>query len=186
MFSIIFYLFFFVLLKYVYISTVLFFFFSCLFLYTCFNFCSSFNDLGVLDLALNFPGYHRWKFTDVLRNILKVIIGALWVVILPIFYVSSFKSAPQGVKGLLSFFKQIKGIPAMYMLAVALYMLPNLLAAALFLFPMLRRWIENSDWHIVRFFLWWSQVVMFSVLLNIKCLSWFKLKYSVDDKWFST
>ncbi|KAL5150341.1 Callose synthase 5 [Glycine soja] len=22
---------------------------------------------------------------------------------------------------------------------------------------MLRRWIENSDWHIVRFFLWWSQ-----------------------------
>ncbi|KAG4970806.1 hypothetical protein JHK85_037227 [Glycine max] len=30
--------------------------------------------------------------------------------------------------------------------------------AVLFLFPMLRRWIENSDWHIVRFFLWWSQV----------------------------
>ncbi|XP_050894734.1 callose synthase 5 [Lathyrus oleraceus] len=112
---------------------------------------------SVLDLALNFPGYHRWKFTDVLRNILKVIIGSLWVVILPIFYVNSFKGAPQGVKELLSFFKQIKGIPAMYMLAVALYMLPNLLAAALFLFPMLRRWIENSDWHIVRFFLWWSQ-----------------------------
>ncbi|GAB2283143.1 Callose synthase 5 [Dionaea muscipula] len=25
------------------------------------------------------------------------------------------------------------------------------------MFPMLRRWIENSDWLIVRFLLWWSQ-----------------------------
>ncbi|XP_057416061.1 callose synthase 5-like [Lotus japonicus] len=112
---------------------------------------------SILDLVLNFPGYHRWEFTDVLRNILKVIISLLWVIILPLFYVHSFKGAPEGLKELLSFFKQIKGIPALYMLAVALYMLPNLLAAALFLFPMLRRWIENSDWHIIRFFLWWSQ-----------------------------
>lgn len=119
-------------------------------------------DLGILDLVLNFPGYHRWEFTDVLRNILKVIISLLWVIILPLFYVHSFKGAPEGLKELLSFFKQIKGIPALYMLAVALYMLPNLLAAALFLFPMLRRWIENSDWHIIRFFLWWSQVIMLS------------------------
>ncbi|RHN43111.1 putative 1,3-beta-glucan synthase [Medicago truncatula] len=112
---------------------------------------------SILDLVLNFPGYHRWKFTDVLRNILKVIVCFIWVIILPFFYVQSFKGAPQGLKELLVFFKQIKGIPPLYMLAVALYMLPNLLAAALFLFPMLRRWIENSDWHIVRLFLWWSQ-----------------------------
>ncbi|XP_027344376.1 callose synthase 5-like [Abrus precatorius] len=112
---------------------------------------------SILDLLLNFPGYHRWKFTDVLRNILKVIVNLLWVIILPLFYVHSFKGAPEGLKQLLSFFNQVKGIPAFYMLAVALYMLPNLLAAVLFLFPMLRRWIENSDWHIVRFFLWWSQ-----------------------------
>ncbi|KAH1237314.1 Callose synthase 5 [Glycine max] len=112
---------------------------------------------SILDLILNFPGYHRWKFTDVLRNILKVFVSLFWVIILPLFYVHSFKGAPQGLKQLLSFFKQIRGIPAFYMLAVALYLLPNLLAAVLFLFPMLRRWIENSDWHIVRLFLWWSQ-----------------------------
>ncbi|KHN29244.1 Callose synthase 5 [Glycine soja] len=79
---------------------------------------------SILDLILNFPGYHRWKFTDVLRNILKVFVSLFWVIILPLFYVHSFKGAPQAV---------------------------------LFLFPMLRRWIENSDWHIVRLFLWWSQ-----------------------------
>ncbi|KAJ1405051.1 Vacuolar protein sorting-associate protein Vta1/Callose synthase, N-terminal [Sesbania bispinosa] len=112
---------------------------------------------SILDLILNFPGHHRWEFTYLLRNILKVIVSLVWVIILPLFYVHSFKGAPQGVKDFLSFFNQIKGIPPFYMLAVALYMLPNLLAAALFLFPMLRRWIENSDWHIVRLFLWWSQ-----------------------------
>jgi callose synthase len=155
-----------VLLKYVY-DILLSGFFLCLFLLFALTSVPLCIDLGILDLVLNFPGYHRWKFFDVLRNILKVIVCFIWVIILPLLYVHSFKGAPQILKELLSFFKQIKGIPALYMLAVALYMLPNLLAAALFLFPMLRRWIENSDWHIVRFFLWWSQVVMFSVLLNV-------------------
>ncbi|KAK7318446.1 hypothetical protein RJT34_03148 [Clitoria ternatea] len=112
---------------------------------------------SILDLILNFPGYHRWTFTDVLRNVLKVIVSLFWVIILPLFYVNSFKGAPQGLKQLLSFFQQLKGIPAFYMLAVGCYLLPNLLGAFLFFFPMLRRWIENSDWHIVRFLLWWSQ-----------------------------
>ncbi|KAF7840107.1 callose synthase 5 [Senna tora] len=112
---------------------------------------------SILDLILNFPGYHRWRFSDLLRNILKIIISLAWAIVLPLFYVNSFHSAPQSIKNLLSFAKEIKGIPPLYIIAVALYMLPNLLAAVLFLFPMLRRWIENSDWHIVRLLLWWSQ-----------------------------
>ncbi|KAL4330238.1 hypothetical protein AHAS_Ahas13G0380100 [Arachis hypogaea] len=112
---------------------------------------------SILDLLLNFPGYHRWKFTDVLRNILKVIVSLCWAIILSAFYVHAIKGSPQALKQLLSFLDKIEGIPPLYLFAVALYMLPNLLAAILFLFPMLRRWIENSDWHIVRLFLWWSQ-----------------------------
>ncbi|XP_052114381.1 callose synthase 5 [Arachis duranensis] len=112
---------------------------------------------SILDLLLNFPGYHRWKFTDVLRNILKVIVSLCWAIILSVFYVHAIKGAPQALKQLLSFLDQIEGNPPLYIFAVASYMLPNLLAAILFLFPMLRRWIENSDWHIVRLFLWWSQ-----------------------------
>jgi len=69
------------------------------------------------------------------------------------------------MKDMLSFLDSIKGIPPFYMFAVAVYLLPNLLAAVLFLFPMLRRWIENSDWHIVRFLLWWSQVLLSSDLI---------------------
>ncbi|KAG9129306.1 hypothetical protein Leryth_015685 [Lithospermum erythrorhizon] len=113
---------------------------------------------SILDLVLNFPGYLRCKFTDVLRNILKIIISLAWTVALPICYFhqsSSFKFAK--IKDILSFLDNIKGVPSLYIMAVALYLLPNVLAALLFLFPMLRRWIENSDWRVIRLLLWWSQ-----------------------------
>ncbi|GLT25134.1 hypothetical protein SLA2020_002850 [Shorea laevis] len=111
----------------------------------------------LLDLVLNFPGFHRWKFNDVLRKILKIIVSLVWVVILLMCYVHSFSFAPGKIKDVLSFLRQVKGIPPLYIMAVALYLLPNLLASVLFIFPMLRRWIENSDWLIIRFLLWWSQ-----------------------------
>ncbi|GLT53892.1 hypothetical protein SLA2020_271280 [Shorea laevis] len=112
---------------------------------------------SILDLVLNFPGYHRWRFTRVLRNILKIIVSLAWAIILPVFFLHSSKIAPKEIKDLLSFLGEVKGISPLYILAVAVYLLPNLLAAVLFIFPMLRRWIENSDWHIIRFLLWWSQ-----------------------------
>uniref|UniRef100_A0A7N0UVT5 1,3-beta-glucan synthase n=1 Tax=Kalanchoe fedtschenkoi TaxID=63787 RepID=A0A7N0UVT5_KALFE len=111
-----------------------------------------------LDIFLNFPGYHRWQFTDVLRNILKIIVSVAWAVVLVLCYFSSFPvSLPAQLKGVLSFLPQAKKIPALYLMAIAIYVIPNILAALLFIFPMLRRWIENSDWHIIRFLLWWSQ-----------------------------
>ncbi|CAN0877401.1 Putative callose synthase 6 [Linum grandiflorum] len=111
---------------------------------------------SILDLVLNFPGYHRWKFTDVLRNILKIIVSFAWAVILPLCYTGSFKQVVGFTNGM-TFLRTVKSIPPIYLFAVVIYMTPNILAAALFIFPMLRRWIENSDWLIVRLLLWWSQ-----------------------------
>ncbi|WMV53781.1 hypothetical protein MTR67_047166 [Solanum verrucosum] len=113
---------------------------------------------SILDLFLNFPGYHRWKFTDVLRNVLKVVVSLAWCVILPLFYLQESNSEIlTKIRSSLTFLDKMKGIPPMYLMAVAVYLLPNLLTTALFIFPMLRRWIENSDWLVVRFLLWWSQ-----------------------------
>ena len=133
---------------------------------------SLYINLGILDLVLNFPGYHRWRFNDVLRNILKVVMSLAWVIILPLFYVHSFKGAPEGIKEMLSSLHQVKGIPPLYILAVAVYLIPNVLGAVLFLFPMLRRWIENSDWVLVRLLLWWSQVyfyVPYALFISFNC-----------------
>ncbi|XP_024977661.1 callose synthase 5-like [Cynara cardunculus var. scolymus] len=115
---------------------------------------------SILDIVLNFPGYHRWKFTAVLRNILKIITSLAWSIVLPLCYIhhNDNISIPfREVRDILAFLNRFDGIPSLYLLVVALYLLPNVLAAALFIFPMLRRWIENSDWLIARFLLWWSQ-----------------------------
>ncbi|XP_072974060.1 callose synthase 5-like isoform X1 [Typha angustifolia] len=112
---------------------------------------------SILDLVLNFPGFHRWKFSDVLRNILKILVSAAWAVILPLFYIHSTGNVNLPVKDLINWLPQVKGVPPLYLMAVAVYLLPNLLTGFLFIFPMLLRWIENSDWHIIRFLLWWSQ-----------------------------
>ncbi|KAK9142299.1 hypothetical protein Syun_011699 [Stephania yunnanensis] len=112
----------------------------------------------ILDLALNFPARHRWKFTDVLRTMLKLIVSIVWVIILPATYMRNTPAAPREIKNLTKWLGQVRGIPPLYLFAVVIYLLPNLLAAILFIFPMLRRWIENSNWHIIRFLLWWAQV----------------------------
>ncbi|PIA43604.1 hypothetical protein AQUCO_01900181v1 [Aquilegia coerulea] len=128
------------------------------FLFAChFTFTFSCTRSSILELLLNFPGYHRWKFTDVLRTLLKIVVSLAWAIILPICYLHSLNNAPEKVKEVMNLLRQVEGIPPLYAMVVILYLLPNLLAAVLFIFPMLRRWIENSDWHIVRFLLWWSQ-----------------------------
>ncbi|PKA65497.1 Callose synthase 4 [Apostasia shenzhenica] len=110
----------------------------------------------LLDLLLNFPGYHRSKCTAVMRNVLKMTASLAWAVVLPLLYLHS--SSPISLSVVVKkWLGQVKGVPPLYMMAVALYVLPNLIAAMLFIFPMLRRCIESSDWHIIRFFLWWSQ-----------------------------
>ncbi|KAK4484062.1 hypothetical protein RD792_011281 [Penstemon davidsonii] len=114
---------------------------------------------SILDMFLNFPGYLRWKFTDVLRNILKIIVNLGWSIIIPICYVHQNNPFSSGkFKDVLSFLDKIKGVPPLFILAVVIYLLPNIMAAVMFIFTKLRRWIENSDWLIIRFLLWWSQI----------------------------
>ncbi|KAG9444232.1 hypothetical protein H6P81_015572 [Aristolochia fimbriata] len=112
---------------------------------------------SILEVVLNFPGYHRLRFTDVLRNILKIVVGLAWLVILPLCYTETFLVAPVQLKKLIRSVDEGNRIPPLYLMAIVVYLVPNVLAAALFVFPLLRRWIENSDWHIVRLLLWWSQ-----------------------------
>ncbi|KAL5728389.1 hypothetical protein ACHQM5_001481 [Ranunculus cassubicifolius] len=115
------------------------------------------NKACILDFVLNFPGYHRWKFTDVLRNVFKIVVSLAWLIVLLVFYMKSLPVLPKNIKDLLTRLPQVNSMPPLYIVAVVLYLLPNILAAVIFIFPMLRRWIENSDWHIVRCLLWWSQ-----------------------------
>ncbi|KAH0853208.1 hypothetical protein HID58_093402, partial [Brassica napus] len=82
--------------------------------------------MRILDIILNFPGFHRWKFTEILRNILKIAVSLAWCVVLPLCDAQSNSSAPGMLKQWISFLpRDVKGVPPLHILAVALYLLPN-------------------------------------------------------------
>eukprot|EP00249_Psilotum_nudum_P020969 c27917_g2_i1 orf=518-4456(+) len=116
---------------------------------------------AILDIAFMFKAYRSMKFTDVLRYILKVLVAVAWVIILPVCYAHTWEN-PTGLIG------TVKGwlghrwkSPSLYVSAVVIYLIPNALGIILFLLPMLRRWIEQSNWRIVQLLLWWSQPPLF-------------------------
>lgn len=111
----------------------------------------------VLDVALNFKAYNSMKFSNMLRLSLKLIVAVAWVIALPVCYVHSWEN-PNGILKLIkNWLRQTGKIPSLYVTAVIIYLLPNVVGALLFLLPFLRTWIENSNWKIFQFLLWWSQ-----------------------------
>ncbi|KAL8143622.1 hypothetical protein V2J09_016654 [Rumex salicifolius] len=112
---------------------------------------------SILDFFINFPGHRRWMFTDVLRSIMKIIVSLAWALALPLLYFRSVDVSHQNFQGLLSFNDNMDGVPPLYVLAVAIYIIPNMLAVAFFPFPLLRGWVEKSDWRILRLLMWWAQ-----------------------------
>lgn len=117
-----------------------------------------------LDIVLSFNAWRSLKITQVMRYLLKFVVAAFWVVVLPICYSSSVQSPT----GLVKFFRSWAGDwsnHSLYDYAVAIYLLPNILAALLFVLPPLRRTMERSNMRITTFVMWWAQVSMPSIIV---------------------
>ncbi|KAJ7552358.1 hypothetical protein O6H91_06G052300 [Diphasiastrum complanatum] len=112
---------------------------------------------GVLDVLFNYNLYSGMKRSAILRLFLKLVVAAAWVIILMFFFVHMWNKASGLVGTLKSGFGGNWENPYLYVAAVVVYMLPNLLGGLFFLFPLMREWMENSKWHFVRFLVWWSQ-----------------------------
>lgn len=94
-----------------------------------------------------------------LRYVLKVLSAAAWVVILPVTYAYTWKKNPPGfAQTIKSWFGNNSSSPSLFIMAVVLYLAPNILAALLFLFPFIRRVLERSNYKIVMLTMWWAQV----------------------------
>ncbi|GAB2276965.1 Callose synthase 3 [Dionaea muscipula] len=92
-----------------------------------------------------------------LRYILKVVSAAAWVVVLPVAYAYTWQNPPGFAKTIKSWFGIDSKSPALFILALVIYLSPNMLAAVLFLFPFIRRLLEGSNYRIVMLIMWWSQ-----------------------------
>lgn len=93
-----------------------------------------------------------------LRYILKVFSAAAWVVVLSVTYAYSWDNPPGFAQTIQSWFGSNSSAPSLFFLAVVAYLSPNMLAAVLFMFPFIRRFLERSNYKIVMLLMWWSQV----------------------------
>jgi callose synthase len=93
-----------------------------------------------------------------LRYILKVISAAAWVILLSVTYAYTWDNPPGFAETIKSWFGSNSSAPSLFIVAVVVYLSPNLLAAIFFMFPFIRRYLERSNYRIVMLMMWWSQV----------------------------
>ncbi|VFQ64399.1 unnamed protein product [Cuscuta campestris] len=111
---------------------------------------------AILDIILSLNAWRSMRFMQILRYLLKLVVAAFWVVVMPITYSKSI----QDPTGVVRFFSNLGGdIPnqSLYYYCVAIYLMPNILAAFIFMFPCMRRSLEKSNWRIIVLLMWWSQ-----------------------------
>lgn len=97
------------------------------------------------------------KFSQLLRYFLKFVVAAVWVVVLPV----SYSNALQNPSWLIEFITSWAGDwgdQSLYFYLVAIFLLPNVMAAILFFLPPLTRKLERSNMRIITLFMWWAQV----------------------------
>ncbi|KAF3780461.1 hypothetical protein EJ110_NYTH39181 [Nymphaea thermarum] len=111
---------------------------------------------ALLDIVLCWKAWGSMSFSQILRYILKLVVAAVWAVVLPFSYGASWDN-PTGLVRLFSSWTSSFKSQSLYGLLVAIYLIPNVLAAILFMVPLLQRALERSNWRIIVFLLWWAQ-----------------------------
>lgn len=116
------------------------------------------NIAAVLDIILSWKARQSMSIYVKLRYILKAVTAAGWVVVLPVAYAYSWKNPPGFAQTIKSWFGNSPSSPSLFILAVLIYLSPNMLSTVLFLFPFILRFLEKSNNKIVMLLMWWSQV----------------------------
>ncbi|KAL4565115.1 hypothetical protein LXL04_029200 [Taraxacum kok-saghyz] len=109
---------------------------------------------AVLDVVLTWKARHCMPFDQKLRYALKVVTAVVWVVILSVTYGYTSAGLGETIKG---WFGNSSWSPSLFNLTVIVYLSPNMLAALLFLFPFIRRYLESSDYRVVMLIILWGQ-----------------------------
>ncbi|KAL4596955.1 hypothetical protein ACB092_12G201100 [Castanea dentata] len=111
---------------------------------------------AVLDIILSWKARHSMPIYVKLRYILKAVSAAAWLIVLPVTYAYSWK-IPPGFAQTIKTFGNSPGSPSLFILAVLIYLPPNMLSTVLSLFPFIRRHLERSNNKIVMLIMWWYE-----------------------------
>ncbi|MED6207969.1 Callose synthase 3 [Stylosanthes scabra] len=110
-----------------------------------------------LDVVLSWKAQRSMSLFVKLRYVLKVVSAAAWVIVLSVTYAYTWDNPPGFAQTIKSWFGNDSSFPSLFILAVVIYLSPNMLAAVFFLFPFIRRFLERSNYKIVMLMMWWSQ-----------------------------
>jgi len=114
---------------------------------------------AVLDVILSWKAQWSMSLYVKLRYVLKVVSATAWVIVLSVTYAYTWDNPPGFAQTIKSWFGSGgSSAPSLYILAVVVYLSPNMLAAIFFLIPFIRRHLERSNYRVVMLMLWWSQV----------------------------
>ncbi|KAE9584923.1 putative 1,3-beta-glucan synthase [Lupinus albus] len=118
---------------------------------------------AILDIVLNWKARKVMSLHVKLRYVFKTIFAAAWVIILPVTYAYSWKNPSGFAQTIKNWFGtgSGSGSPSMFILAIFIYLSPNILSALLFVFPFIRRFLERSNHGIIKLLMWWSQPRLF-------------------------
>ncbi|KVI00628.1 1,3-beta-glucan synthase subunit FKS1-like, domain-1 [Cynara cardunculus var. scolymus] len=116
---------------------------------------------AVVDLVMMWKARFSMSFHVKLRYVLKTFAAAAWVIVLPTTYSYGLDN-PSGLgETMKNWFGNGPSSPSLFILAIVVYLSPNMLTALLFLLPFIRRRLEKSDYRIVRLIMWWSQLPLY-------------------------
>ncbi|KAK7401550.1 hypothetical protein VNO78_13118 [Psophocarpus tetragonolobus] len=116
---------------------------------------------ALLDIVLSWKARKVMSLHVKLRYIFKAILAAAWVIILPVTYAYSWKNPSGFAQTIKNWFGNGTGSPSLFILAIFIYLSPNILSALLFVFPFIRRYLERSNNGVVKLMMWWSQPRLF-------------------------
>ncbi|KAA8520299.1 hypothetical protein F0562_014555 [Nyssa sinensis] len=112
---------------------------------------------AVLDIIMSWKAMNSMSLHVKLRYILKAVSAAAWVIVLPVTYAYSWENPSGFAHTIRNWFGNSTASSSLFILAVLIYLSPNILSALLFLFPFIRRYLERSDYKIMMLMMWWSQ-----------------------------
>ena len=113
---------------------------------------------AVLDLILSWKARRSMSPFVRLRYVLKAVSAAAWVIVLPVTYAFSWKNPGGFAQTIRGWFGNGPTSSSLFILAIVIYLSPNMLSALLFMFPFFRWHLERSNYRIMMLMMWWSQV----------------------------
>lgn len=137
---------------------------------------------------MSWKARHSMSLHVKLRYILKAVSAAVWAIVLPIAYAYSWKNPSGFSETIRSWFGNSPSSPSFFIVAILLYLSPNMLSAVLFLFPFIRRYLERSDNKVLRLIMWWSQVCRdfrpcLIVFLSLFVSPFWGIQLILETKW---